>query len=1124
MENTTQHKVRIVTAASLFDGHDAAINIMRRIMQAQGAEIIHLGHNRSVAEIVECAIEEDAHGIAITSYQGGHVEFFKYMKDLLDENGAAHIKIFGGGGGTILPDEIRTLQQYGVTKIYSPDDGRKMGLEGMIADVVNECKKVLLTNQLPYPTTRFALQEVKDIQRIARAITLAENGEDYKHLLQQIQISATANSYVKPVIIGITGTGGAGKSSVTDEIVRRYLNSFSDKTIAVISVDPSKKKTGGALLGDRIRMNSIASPKAYMRSLATRDSEVALSAYVQDAIQICKAAAFDCIILESAGVGQSDASILQYCDVSLYVMTPEYGAASQLEKINMLDYADFIAINKFDKPGALDAYADVCKQYKRNHQLFTAKNEDLPIIGTIASKFNNEGVNHLFKKLFTGIHQKTSIYFGNLIADETVPISKAIIPSSRVRYLSEISHAVRGYNNWVQQQSAIASAMYQLQGASKIVKDEAIKNSLNQEYKKHSQQLDQLNDHLIQQWPKLQELYSKPTLDYTVRNTVVQQPLTYTTLSGTIVRKVILPTYKDWGDILQWQLQENIPGQFPYSAGVFELKRAGEDPTRMFAGEGGPERTNKRFHYVSLGQDAKRLSTAFDSVTLYGEDPAIRPDIFGKIGNAGVSIATVDDAKKLYSGFDLCSPKTSVSMTINGPAPIVLAFFLNAAIDQACEKYISDNQLWENVQTFIQQKYHYHQKPIYYNPLSPERLPEGNNGLGLKLLGVSGNEVLPSNVYEEIKAQALAQVRGTVQADILKEDQAQNTCIFSTEFALKLMGDVQAYFIEKQVRNFYSVSISGYHIAEAGANPITQLAFTLANGFTYVEYYLSRGMHIDEFAPNLSFFFSNGMDAEYSVIGRVARRIWAKAMKQVYHANERSQKLKYHIQTSGRSLHAQEIDFNDIRTTLQALYAIYDNCNSLHTNAYDEAITTPTEKSVRRAMAIQLIINKELGTAKSENFIQGSFAIEELTNLVEEAVLIEFDRITERGGVLGSMERMYQRNKIQEESMTYEMQKHTGELPVIGVNTFLNKKGSPTVLPAEVIRSSQTEKEQQIQNVENFKKRNEHISAEMLQRLKQKAIANDNLFEELMETVKYCTLGQITQALYEVGGQYRRNM
>jgi len=1131
MAFTLQNKVRIVTAAALFDGHDAAINIMRRIMQSKGAEIIHLGHNRSVAEIVECAIEEDVQGIAITSYQGGHVEFFKYMKDLLNENECGHIKIFGGGGGTILPSEIEELHNYGITRIYSPDDGRHMGLEGMIEDVVKTCDFVL--NGTGDYKTAMTLGEVNDVRKIARQITNVENG-----------VVTTDNGQrtteKKIPVLGITGTGGAGKSSVTDEIVRRFLNTYADKTIAVISVDPSKKKTGGALLGDRIRMNSISSPRAYMRSLATRESDKALSEYVQEAIDICKTANYDFIILESAGVGQSDASILDYVDVSMYVMTPEYGAASQLEKINMLDYADLVCVNKFDKAGALDALHDVRKQYKRNQQLWTATDEELPIIGTIAAQFNDTGVNELFERLMEKVASKCNVKFSGDIehhAHTKDTFSQStIIPPKRVRYLAEIAETISAYDSWAAEQSTIATQLYQLDGTlatastlSTVAKDELqkIKNNLEEQLHPECKKL-------IQSWPEVVERYKKEFYEFKVRDKVIKQPLTYKSLSGTVLSKVILPKYKDWGDILKWQLQENVPGEFPFTAGVFPLKREGEDPTRMFAGEGGPERTNRRFHYVSLGQPAKRLSTAFDSVTLYGEDPDHRPDIYGKVGNSGVSIASVDDAKKLYSGFDLCDPKTSVSMTINGPAPILLAFFMNAAIDQQCEKYIQENNLKEEVNKKIEALYSVGSLPKYVGvdgkeivPAKGElvgALPGGNDGLGLRLLGLSGQDVLPVAIYEEIKAKALATVRGTVQADILKEDQAQNTCIFSTEFALKLMGDVQEYFIENAVQNFYSVSISGYHIAEAGANPITQLAFTLSNGFTYVEYYLSRGMNIDDFAPNLSFFFSNGMDPEYSVIGRVARRIWAKAMKNKYKANSRSQKLKYHIQTSGRSLHAQEIDFNDIRTTLQALYAIYDNCNSLHTNAYDEAITTPTEESVRRAMAIQLIINRELGTAKNENPNQGAFLIEELTDIVEEAVMAEFQRLTERGGVLGAMERMYQRNKIQEESLYYETLKHTGEYPIVGVNTFLNKKGSPTILPTEVIRSTTEEKEFQIRTLQAFHKRHEDKSTAMLKRLQQAAVNNENLFAELMETVKYCSLGQITNALYAVGGQYRRNM
>jgi methylmalonyl-CoA mutase len=1132
MAYTAKNKIRIVTAASLFDGHDAAINIMRRIMQAMGAEIIHLGHNRSAKEIVEAAIEEDVQGIAITSYQGGHLEFFKYIKDLLDENGCGHIKIFGGGGGTILPEEIEELHKYGITRIYSPDDGRKMGLEGMIEDVLRLCDEQL--NGKGDFKTPLKLDEVKDIRMIAREITRAEN-----NALVPLSVRRGDGGEAQKLIpvLGITGTGGAGKSSVTDEIVRRFLNNFSDKTIAVISVDPSKKKTGGALLGDRIRMNAIAHPRAYMRSMATRDDNTALSGAMNEAIAICKSAGFDFIILESAGVGQSDASIINYCDVSLYVMTPEYGAASQLEKINMLDYADIVCINKFDKAGAPDALGEVRKQYKRNHRLFNTNDEELPVIGTVASKFNDDGVNRLFELLLKKIEEKTNVRFGKFYFEETAKVSPAIIPSNRVRYLSEISENNRNYDKLVMEQVAIASKLYRLHGAMEILQDKADTTAMDlirQQINYYTEQLTPVARKLINNWPGKIKAYKQDYYEYKVRDNMIRLEMFTKSISGTRIPKVVLPKYNDWGDLLRWQAQENVPGSFPFTAGVFPLKREGEDPTRMFAGEGTPERTNKRFHYVSIDQPAKRLSTAFDSVTLYGEDPDHRPDIYGKIGNSGVSIATVDDAKKLYSGFDLCDPKTSVSMTINGPAPVILAFFLNAAIDQQCEKYIIENNLKEEVNKLIEEKFSAGELPCYNGidgkPVRPVKgellgaLPAGNDGLGLGLLGLSGADVLPPEVYEKIKADALSQVRGTVQADILKEDQAQNTCIFSTEFALKLMGDVQEYFINNRVRNFYSVSISGYHIAEAGANPISQLAFTLANGFTYVEYYLSRGMHIDDFAPNLSFFFSNGMDPEYSVIGRVARRIWAKAMKYKYKANKRSQMLKYHIQTSGRSLHAQEIDFNDIRTTLQALYAIYDNCNSLHTNAYDEAITTPTEESVRRAMAIQLIINRELGSAKTENFIQGSFIMEELTDLVEEAVLVEFDRITERGGVLGAMERMYQRNKIQEESLYYEHMKHTGELPIVGVNTFLNKQGSPTTIPGEVIRSTREEKEHQINNLQAFRKRHKQKSPAMLKRLKRVAIHNGNLFEELMETVKFCSLGEITHALYEVGGQYRRNM
>jgi isobutyryl-CoA mutase len=1140
--NHPKQRLRMVTATSLFDGHDAAINIMRRILQAKGVEVIHLGHNRSVHEIAEAAIEEDVQAIALTSYQGGHLEFFKYLRDLLDESGCSHIRIFGGGGGTILPTEIKWLQENGISRIYSPDDGRDLGLEGMIDDLIQETEKTIHSEKSIFWSAennwngKLPLGEYKEIRRIARAITHAENAEGSRLKAEGLTLDAERGTRNEPPtvighrssVIGITGTGGAGKSSVTDEIVRRFLNGFSEKTIAVISVDPSKKKTGGALLGDRIRMNSIHSPRAYMRSLATRETDVALSAYVQEALDICRAAEFDLIILESAGTGQSDASILKFCDISVYVMTPEYGAASQLEKINMLDYADFIVINKADKPGASDALIEVRKQYKRNHALWTAKDSELPVVATTAALFNDAGIQNLFMQLIKLVDKRCA---SHLLTEMKLPEikehwEKSIIPPSRVRYLGEIHESITEYNKLVEDQSEIASTIYKLSGALEEMKkgnNNSFIGELENRIAHYENLLTPVSRKLIKNWPEKIKSYQADEYSFQVRNKEIRLPLFTTSLSGTRIAKILLPRYKDWGDILRWQAQENVPGSFPFTAGSFPLKRETEDPTRMFAGEGSPERTNKRFHYLSASQSFKRLSTAFDSVTLYGEDPDLRPDIYGKVGNSGVSVCTVDDAKKLYSGFDLCDPRTSVSMTINGPAPMILAFFLHAAIDQECEKYITEKGLWNEVNQILLQKYK-DAKPPNYNDTESAGLPETHNGLGLKLLGISGDEVLPAGIYNELKAKALREVRGTVQADILKEDQAQNTCIFSTEFALKLMGDVQEYFQEHEVRNFYSVSISGYHIAEAGANPITQLAFTLSNGFTYVEYYLSRGMQVDQFAPNLSFFFSNGMDPEYSVIGRVARRIWAKAMKYKYKANKRSQILKYHIQTSGRSLHAQEIDFNDIRTTLQALYAIYDNCNSLHTNAYDEAITTPTEESVRRAMAIQLIINRELGTAKTENFIQGSFLIEELTDLVEEAVMKEFDRLTERGGVLGAMERMYQRNKIQEESMVYESRKHNGELPIVGVNTFLKNGGSKTIIPNEIIRSTTEEKQWQITNLNKFKKINQNKSASALSALKQAAVQNENLFARLMDTVKYCSLGEITHALYEVGGQYRRNM
>jgi methylmalonyl-CoA mutase len=1114
-----KNKIRIVTAASLFDGHDAAINIMRRIIQTSGAEVIHLGHDRSVEEVVNCAIQEDAQAIAMTSYQGGHMEYFKFMYDLLKEKGAGHIRIFGGGGGTILPSEIEELHQYGIARLYHPDDGRALGLQGMINDLLQKCDfptGVNLNGEVAH------LKE-KDWNAIARLISAAENNpEEAAGEMQRIQKLAAES---KSPVLGITGTGGAGKSSLVDEIVRRFLLDFPDKYIGVISVDPSKRKTGGALLGDRIRMNAIRNPKVYMRSLATRQSNLALSKHVREAVAILKAAQYDLVILETSGIGQSDTEIMDHSDVSLYVMTPEYGAATQLEKIDMLDFADLIALNKFDKRGALDAIRDVKKQYQRNHQLWDKDPETMPVFGTIASQFNDPGMNNLYRALMDKLQEKTK---APLISSYQVSAEMSekiyVIPPNRTRYLSEITENNRKYNQWVAQQAEVAEKLYAINKTMEgFASDEQadIRKVLQAEFDRVKLELDPKNWVIIGSWQDKRRQYKEENFVFKVRDKEIRIATHTESLSHSMIPKVVTPSYANWGAILRWTLSENVPGEFPYAAGIYPFKREGEDPTRMFAGEGGPERTNRRFHYVSLGMPATRLSTAFDSVTLYGNDPGIRPDIYGKIGNSGVSICCLDDAKKLYSGFDLCKASTSVSMTINGPAPMLLAFFMNAAIDQQCELYIRQNGMEAAVNEQIEAIYKSRgvKRPEYLG-----ELPEGNNGLGLMLLGVTGDQVLPADVYEKIKADTLKVVRGTVQADILKEDQAQNTCIFSTEFALRMMGDIQQYFIDHKVRNFYSVSISGYHIAEAGANPITQLAFTLSNGFTYVEYYLSRGMHIDDFAPNLSFFFSNGIDPEYAVIGRVARRIWAKAMKFKYGGNERSQMLKYHIQTSGRSLHAQEIDFNDIRTTLQALYAIYDNCNSLHTNAYDEAITTPTEESVRRAMAIQLIINRELGLAKNENPLQGSFIIEELTELVEEAVYAEFDRITERGGVLGAMETMYQRGKIQEESMHYEMLKHTGEYPIIGVNTFLSSKGSPTVLPKEVIRATEEEKQAQISTVENLHKAMTAEAPLLLTKVREAAVQNRNIFEQLMEAAKGCSLGQITHALFEVGGEYRRNM
>ncbi len=1121
-----RNKVRFVTAASLFDGHDASINIMRRILQATGCEVIHLGHNRAVQDIVDTAIQEDAQGIALSSYQGGHVEYFKYMVDLLRERGAGHIQVFGGGGGVISPEEILELEAYGVGRIYTPEDGRRMGLQGMIDDMVRRC-------DLDPRTT-------PDFHALARRITRIELGD--------ASALPTAPGPQPTAVLGITGTGGAGKSSLIDELLRRFLVDFPDKRVAVLSVDPTKRKTGGALLGDRIRMNTLYHPelrdRVFMRSLATRSAaHRATSEALSASILAAKEAGYDLVIVETAGIGQSDSEIADLVDLAMYVMTPEYGAASQLEKIDMLDFADLVVLNKADKRGAEDALRDVRKQYQRAHKRFAEPAEEMPVFATCASQFNDPATNWLFVNLIKAIATKTGLaWVTKLEATPGNPRRAAIIPPERVRYLAEIADTVQGYKAWARRQADTAELSHALWASLRALGDKvpaagAFYDSihlvepgegdqgaalllLRQRYQEHLGELHNESRRLIHDWAAVKRSYTEPENVYVVRDREIRTANYTQSLSGSMVPKVALPSYSGWGDLLRWQLLENLPGFFPYVAGVFEYKRVGEDPTRMFAGEGTPERTNKRFHFVSKGQPAVRLSTAFDSVTLYGEDPHVRPDIYGKIGNSGVSVCTVDDAKKLYSGFDLLCPTSSVSMTVNGPAPTVLAFFLNAAIDQRAEVWLQEHGQMAAAQAKINAKY---AAKGMVRPSYGEVLPEGNAGLGLALLGATADEVLPPEVYAKLKTEALQTVRGTVQADILKEDQAQNTCIFSTEFSLKVMGDIQATFIEEKIRNFYSVSISGYHIAEAGANPISQLAFTLANGFTFVEYYLSRGMHIDDFAPNLSFFFSNGLDAEYSVIGRVARRIWAVAMKEKYGANERSQKLKYHIQTSGRSLHAQEIDFNDIRTTLQALYAIYDNCNSLHTNAYDEAITTPTEESVRRAIAIQLIINRELGQAKNENPQQGAFLSEQLTELVEEAVLAEFRRLADRGGVLGAMETMYQRGKIQEESMHYEHLKHSGELPIVGVNTFLNPQ-PPELGTPELIRSTEAEKRQQIDNLEAFHARNADRAPAALTKLREVARSGENLFIELLEAVKVCSLGQISQALYEVGGQYRRNM
>lgn len=1076
-----KNHVRFVTASSLFDGHDASINIMRRILQASGAEVIHLGHNRSVEEVVNAAIQEDVQGIAISSYQGGHVEYFKYMKDLLVERGAPHIRIYGGGGGVIIPKEIKELQAYGISGIFSPEDGRKLGLQGMINQMLVECD---VATEAKGVSEEISNVTTENPEVLAHLITVAEEAHQ-THNAEAVQMIEQAKGLSKSTpVLGITGTGGAGKSSLTDELIRRFLQELPDKKIAVISIDPTKQKTGGALLGDRIRMNAIFNKRVFMRSLATRGSRTELSGALADVLDVVRVAGYDMIIVETSGIGQGDAEITNVSDVSMYVMTSEFGAPSQLEKIDMIDYADLIVINKFERKGSEDALRQVQKQYQRSRELWHDDLDTMPVYGTIASQFNDKGTNSLFAALVATINEKTGSTWETSY-DQFVKTQKqnVIIPNERRYYLREITDAVRGYHHKSEEQVGFARRLFQLEGAIEQVKEKASDDVLIQSLESLAagvrDELTAESKRILENWAALKEAYAGDEFITKVRDKEIRTILRTESLSGIKIPKIVLPKFVDYGEILRWVYKENVPGSFPYTAGVFPFKREGEDPKRQFAGEGTPERTNRRFHYLSKDDDAKRLSTAFDSVTLYGEDPDHRPDIYGKVGESGVSICTLEDMKKLYDGFDLCAPSTSVSMTINGPAPIILAMFMNTAIDQQV------------------------------------RLKEEELG-----------RTLTVEEFTKVKTSTLQVVRGTVQADILKEDQGQNTCIFSTEFALRMMGDIQQYFIDQKVRNYYSVSISGYHIAEAGANPISQLAFTLSNGFTYVEYYLSRGMNIDDFAPNLSFFFSNGLDPEYTVIGRVARRIWAVVMRDKYGANERSQKLKYHVQTSGRSLHAQEIDFNDIRTTLQALMALQDNCNSLHTNAYDEAITTPTEESVRRAMAIQMIITKEHGLSKNENPLQGAFIVEEMTDLVEEAVLSEFDRINDRGGVLGAMETQYQRGKIQEESMHYEMKKHTGELPIIGVNTYLNPNpaSDEDINNMEIARATTEEKETQITNLRNFQQKNEAETEEALARLKQVAVTGGNIFEELMTTVQKASLGQITHALYEVGGQYRRNM
>ncbi len=1128
---STQRPLRFISAASLFDGHDAAINIIRRILQAHGAEVVHLGHNRSVADIVRAAIQEDADGIAVSSYQGGHNEYFRYMVDMLKQFGAEHIRVVVGGGGTIAPHEIEELEAYGIEKIYSAEDGRQLGLSGMIEDVF---RRVRASRRARY---EFRPLGPRDHQQIARTISVLEGANEGGYSAEQVRRLIDKNGgKERTPVVGITGTGGAGKSSLTDELLNRLLRHFPDRQIAVVAMDPTRRRSGGALLGDRIRMNSLSSENIFMRSLATRRQNLATSAVLADVLQLLKFAGFDLIVVETAGIGQSDSEIVDLVDLSLYVMTSDYGAASQLEKIDMLDFADLIAINKFDKRGAQDALRDVRKQWRRNHHEARVTDEQIPVFPTIASQFNDSGVNRLFEAVCARLGGARSWKLaGAALAEQ--PRRDAVIPGERTRYLAEIAVHARQIQAGILTRAAAAHRAQALWESLRTLADpqlpaaldpypqdalagETAQHQLRAAYNAALREIGNEGVDLLKQWPERAKAATDAQYRYTVRGKQIVGENYVESLSHQRIPKIAVPRFQDWGGQLSFLLKENLPGAYPYTAGVYPYRRTEEDPTRMFAGEGMPERTNRRFHYLASGHAATRLSTAFDSTTLYGEDPDERPDIYGRIGNSGVSIATLDDMKRLYSGFDLCAPTTSVSMTINGPAPMILAMFMNAAIDQRVERYLRQDGRWPEAERKIAQLLSGHERPVYRGDL-----PAGHDGSGLGLLGVTGDRLLESATYEKIKAEALTQVRGTVQADILKEDQAQNTCIFSTEFALRMMGDVQAFFIDEAVRNFYSVSISGYHIAEAGANPVSQLAFTLANGFTIVEYYLSRGMQIDDFAPNLSFFFSNGMDPEYAVIGRVARRIWARAMRDLYQGGPRSQMLKYHIQTSGRSLHAREIQFNDIRTTLQALYALFDNCNSLHTNAYDEALTTPTEESVRRAMAIQLIINRELGLNKTENPWQGSFIIDQLTDLVEEAVYQEFDRITERGGVLGAMETMYQRSRIQEESLYYESKKHDGSLPIIGVNTFLGAQDAQQEARAtELIRSTEDEKRDQVRAVRAFQKLHAPESGDALERLRTVAASRGNVFAELMEAVKVCSLGQISRALYDVGGQYRRNM